>query len=675
MKKYLLILILALGISAVNAQRTISPAGGVARQVNKTIIYPELAQPTPLPSAKNQAKRIRSGKPSTASTLNCIPIGSAGNAFGTAFGSRTNLWYDKNLNTIAFYHRSTIGVNNATVISDIKYDYSTDGGVTWPTNQLDQGPIYKAGAGDTHRGRYPQGVIYNPAGNTNPTSAYNTVYGPVTDNTNWIENYEGTDTIGHSTHMQQLWQTVIGNGTLNDVIPEGMQIIKNSPNTTTWVVAAGDHTNGYTNDSIFLAKGTFNSGDYNYDFTKTFYAPVIDSVSGVPDIATAWSDDGLIGYVVRLVNDRNQYPEIDSAYVPQVWKTEDGGDHWTLMTTDSTNMNINVLDHVLLNGGFLMTTGFDVDCALDKNNNLHIAVDIGASPGGNSISTAYGNWGVFDIYTTDGGTTWYGQIVGKPESFRGTFGDGSTANPTIGEDNRPQVTRSWDGSKIFISWFDTDTAEFGGNSSNNTSPDWHVRGFDVNTMSTVINFNNNMWTDSINMTDQTCADGFCTFGCTSYYSINDACGQKLPLVYVQLQSPTATGSVVSFNYVDGATVCDNMYTLSGRPCLLSLSGECDTLSTFSGVPQLQSKPNFTVSANYPNPFNGTTMVDVTLTKPSDVTIELSNMVGQVLSTKTYKDLSSGRNRLTIDASDFATSLYLYKVKAGGEVVTRTMSVK
>jgi len=51
------------------------------------------------------------------------------------------------------------------------------------------------------------------------------------------------------------------------------------------------------------------------------------------------------------------------------------------------------------------------------------------------------------------------------------------------------------------------------------------------------------------------------------------------------------------------------------------------------------------------------------------------MVGQVLSTKTYKDLSAGKNHLTIDASDFAAGLYLYKVKVGGEVVTRTMSVK
>jgi len=672
MKKNLLILILIFSVTISYAQRTISPAGAVAKQVNKTKIYPELAQPTPLPSVnnqnsvKNQNKRTRLGKPSTASTISTVPMGSAGNAFGTAFGSRTNLWYDKNLNTIAFYHRSTIGVNGSTVISDIRYDYSTDGGATWPSGQVDQGPVYKAGAGDTHRARYPQGTIYNPSGNTNPTNAHNAVYGPVTDGTNWVENYEGTDQIGSATTNQQLWQTKLGGGNLNVVIPEGMQIVKNTG--TTWVAANGmdqwpdANAVQHTNDSIFLAKGTYSGGNFIYDFRKTFDAPVVDSV-GLSDISTAWSDDGLIGYVVRLVNDINQFPEIDSVLVPQVWKTEDGGDHWTLMTNSATNMNINALDTLVSLPGILMTTAFDVDCAVDTNNNLHIAVAIGGSPGGYLISSAYGNWGVFDIYTTDGGTTWYGEMVGKPELFRGEFGDGSTTNPFIDEDDRPQVTRSWDGTKIFISWFDTDTEEFGSGNLANLSPDWHVRGLDVNSMNLSTGIGN--WTDSMNMTDQTAAYGFCTFGCLSYYSISNSCGEGLPMVYVQLQSPQSTGSVVSFYYVDGGCVPEGSYTMPGHPVLLTAP---------LGISDLK-KSGFDVSANYPNPFNGSTMVDVTLAKPADVTIELSNMVGQVLSTKTYKDLSAGKNHLTIDASDFAAGLYLYKVKVGGEVVTRTMSVK
>jgi len=648
MKKKLLILILAFNVTVANAQWTISPAGGVAKQPNKRQIYPELSQPTPLPSVKNQHRHIRQGKPTVDTVTMVTPLGSAGNAFGTAFGSRTNLWYDKNLNTLCFFHRSTIGVDSSTTIGDIRIDYSTDGGTTWIN---DSDLLYRDTTGQL-RGRYPQGVIYNPTGNTNPDSAYVTAYGPTTNGTNWIANYEGTSRISDTTHKQNIYMPI------NNVIPDGMQIVKNTG--TTWVVANGTDANGNTDDSIFLAKGTYNNGDFSYDFTKTFYAFVPDSF-GLSDISTAWSDDGVIGYVVRLINDK--YPIVDSVLVPQVWKTIDGGNTWSLMT-DSTNLNINALDTALSLAGYTMTTGFDVDCALDMNNNLHIAVVIGASPGGYSISSAYGNFGVFDIYTTDGGTTWYGQIVGKPELFRGEFGDGSTANPFIDEDDRPQVTRSWDGSKIFISWFDTDTAEFGGGNLANVNPDWYVRGLDVNSLNLTTGAGN--WTDSLNMTDFTAADGFCTFGNLSYYTISNGSNECLPMVYVQLQSPQSTGSVVSFYYVGSGCVDSSSYTMARHPNALRRA--------YVGINEAK-KSGFEVSPNYPNPFNGSTMVDVTLTKPAYVTIEVSNMVGQILSTKTYKGLIAGINHLDIDATGFATGLYLYKVKVGDEKVTRMMAVK
>ena len=88
-----------------------------------------------------------------------------------------------------------------------------------------------------------------------------------------------------------------------------------------------------------------------------------------------------------------------------------------------------------------------------------------------------------------------------------------------------------------------------------------------------------------------------------------------------------------------------------------------------------ARNTFQVSSNYPNPFNGKTMVDVNLVKGSDVTIEVSNMVGQVLSVTTYESLKTGANTLTIDASNLSKGVYIYKVKAGNDSVTHTMTVE
>ena len=59
----------------------------------------------------------------------------------------------------------------------------------------------------------------------------------------------------------------------------------------------------------------------------------------------------------------------------------------------------------------------------------------------------------------------------------------------------------------------------------------------------------------------------------------------------------------------------------------------------------------------------------------DVAIEVTNVVGQMMSSKVYTNLSSGVNTLTIDGSALAKGVYIMKVKAGNESVTRTMNVQ
>src|SRR5437870_4969382 len=119
------------------------------------------------------------------------------------------------------------------------------------------------------------------------------------------------------------------------------------------------------------------------------------------------------------------------------------------------------------------------------------------------------------------------------------------------------------------------------------------------------------------MTDSTNADGFCTFGNLSYYSITNGASECLPMVYVTLNGTTGTGEPVNFNYIDGACIFESQFNVDSSPV--------DLPCLLTSVNEIPGKPLFAVSANYPNPFNGSTMVDVTLTKPSDVTIEVNNI--------------------------------------------------
>jgi hypothetical protein len=86
-------------------------------------------------------------------------------------------------------------------------------------------------------------------------------------------------------------------------------------------------------------------------------------------------------------------------------------------------------------------------------------------------------------------------------------------------------------------------------------------------------------------------------------------------------------------------------------------------------------PSFTVSANYPNPYTGKTSFDIKLQKLSDVSVEVINILGEVLSFSKYSNLGAGTHTLIIDGSKFSAGIYMYKVKAGNDVVTRKMIVQ
>jgi hypothetical protein len=144
--------------------------------------------------------------------------------------------------------------------------------------------------------------------------------------------------------------------------------------------------------------------------------------------------------------------------------------------------------------------------------------------------------------------------------------------------------------------------------------------------------------------------------------------------------------VVGNGGVDVDLPCDNFYIdcaaptgsfiYNGHPLLLPVSHQSTLCDGGDGVvlsiADLTS--DLTVSSNYPNPFTGKTSVDVTLAKAGDVSIEISNVVGQVLSNINYQNLHSGLNTLTIDATAISHGLYFFTVKAGNSSVTKRMSV-
>ncbi len=657
MKKCLLIASLAVAITA-NAQnriaRNVTVNGPATHASAMTVAEPSIVRSAALPSVnapKHQVARKKSSGGNTAQTLCESQIGTAGNQFGPAFGPKTNLEYNRDLNTLVLIHRSNdmAGWPNT---ANILYDISTNGGVTWLN---DQGPAYFDNTNVT-RARYPQGGIYNPPGNTDPANAYATTFGIATDGTNWVDLYKGTTQTGTTTQVQGLYDYATYSLPLSTLgyVPQGGCVVKNTGET--WWSAGGNDGAAY-NDIVLLSHGVYNSTTHDFDYTfHNINVPVCTNNAGAKmynDCAVTFNDAGTIGYIVVLGNDWVcNFDVNDSAYGMIVYKTTDSGNNWSRIHSPDPKL----ADPLLLNGGYAYMSSSQMDIGMDGSDHLHIVLPIVPFQPGNGIflGYTYGSWGIFDVSSVDD-FHYTACLVARPQTYYGDFGTaGSTVDPEIQEENRAQFSRSWDGTKVFYTYFDTDTATYGAGLNN--FPDIHVVGNDLST---------NLWTAESNfslLSGLSC-DGASTWGNVSYYTINDGTNENVP-VAIDVMS-NSTGEQIQFfyegcgamsNYVNGA----NCVEITGS---LGLNDHSKATTPFS------------VSSNYPNPYTGKTSIDVSLEKVSDVTVEISNAIGQVLSSVTYKNLRSGVNTISIDGSSLSKGLYFYTVKAGSNTDTKTMSVE
>jgi len=606
----------------------------------------------------------------SAQALTIIGLGQAGNAFGIAFGGRTFLWADPILNAITFSHRSNPTVTGDPSNGFLRYDYSKDGGATWMN---DQGPSYISGNSNKPpfaNARYPQGLLYNPVGNNIADSAYFTYFAPSLASING----SGTDG-GWGGHVHGTVQVSgnLANTQKEDLstrflIPDGFTLTK------TGVVYNTDNayddasmTNpvGYK-DTIIISKGIWDASSRDFDYSVSkLVAPVSRDNHNRPNIGSgnrvAFADDGNTGYITFLGHNDQSFStvETDSVYYLIVYKTTNGGTSWT-GPINVTLDNIKPLLPKIPSTKF--AAGFEQDAIVDMNGNLHVIMPISPELSqAFSISNQAGTWGLFDIYTTDKGTSWFAKRLAFPETLVGTFGVSATdvANPSISEYNRGQISRSWDGSKLFFVWFDTDTTQFAPTdpSHANEYPSAFVMGYDVV---------RNKWTDSISTANT--VPYAMNMGCASYYVFGTAGTYTVPIAFQEFSSDdvTKTGTNVIFQYVDGLSFVDSDFKNAGNEVQLMVPMGINELNALEGV---------SVSQNYPNPFNGKASFTITLSKPNTLSVEIVNTIGQQVAVIDAKTYATGSHTISLDATHLNTGVYFYTVKGAEGSVTKRMIIQ
>lgn len=102
--------------------------------------------------------------------------------------------------------------------------------------------------------------------------------------------------------------------------------------------------------------------------------------------------------------------------------------------------------------------------------------------------------------------------------------------------------------------------------------------------------------------------------------------------------------------------------------LIATSG-IDGLTELGAIPE-----DFILAQNYPNPFNPTTVISYQLPVTSEVRLEVYDMLGRQVATLINEQVAAGRHTVSFDASRLSSGVYLYRLQAGSQIMTKKLTI-
>lgn len=98
------------------------------------------------------------------------------------------------------------------------------------------------------------------------------------------------------------------------------------------------------------------------------------------------------------------------------------------------------------------------------------------------------------------------------------------------------------------------------------------------------------------------------------------------------------------------------------------------LGTQTGIKKISSNAptNYKLEQNYPNPFNPSTVISFEIPKSSIVNLAVYNILGEKVAQVFHGELKSGKYSYSFKATNLASGIYFYRIKAGNFMQTKKM---
>ncbi len=104
----------------------------------------------------------------------------------------------------------------------------------------------------------------------------------------------------------------------------------------------------------------------------------------------------------------------------------------------------------------------------------------------------------------------------------------------------------------------------------------------------------------------------------------------------------------------------------------------DEIQVVEGTPIREDRPNLPLSVeleqNYPNPFNPSTTITFSVPVDSPVRLTVTDLTGRVVRTLVDSRQAAGTYRVNVDMLNLSSGVYLYRLEAAGQTMTRSMTL-
>ena len=137
------------------------------------------------------------------------------------------------------------------------------------------------------------------------------------------------------------------------------------------------------------------------------------------------------------------------------------------------------------------------------------------------------------------------------------------------------------------------------------------------------------------------------------------------LLPIFLYAQTVTGKLV---YQNGDGLADVQLQLYIAPKIYTDTSSADGSFTFTNVTEVKDQQlptGYSVSANYPNPFNPRTRIEITLPNNGNVKVELYNQIGQKVRSDIEKYFTAGNNHIDLELNGLANGFYIARINVDG----------